>query len=72
MAVAEFGAGFKPMGRKDYYRYYCPKVKADLVEEMKKYEEVLDPEYWGHRDLFEEDRVVTINLLQVLFLSLNV
>ena len=42
MAVAEFGAGFKPMGRKDYYRYYCPKVKADLVEEMKKYEEVLD------------------------------
>ena len=47
------------------------------LSEVKSYDVIvtaaaLDPEYWGHRDLFEEDRVVTINLLQVLFLSLNV
>ena len=42
MAVAEFGPGFKPMGRKQYYAYYCPRVKAELVEDLKKYEEVLE------------------------------
>ena len=37
MMIAQFGPDFVPMGRKELYPFYAPRVRASLLEDMKKW-----------------------------------
>ena len=41
IAIAQFGPGYKPMGRKTFYKTYCPLVRADLERELAKWHDIL-------------------------------